>query len=624
MNPFVLKLTRTCFVGIWILIAFSPGLAASGSGAKPVPVQASRRDFADETALQGEWRGIQAEWNGEKLAPADVTQFELTIKGDAIALADARNEYSVLLHDFAGIPRARFRVDHKSSPLTIDVIVDNGIDKGSSSAEISRWKNQHFIYWSRPGLGKPAAIYSVRDGKLTVCWPGQGATASPKAFKTLPGDQQLLVVFERIKANTQGQTFRQQFVTILRAWRTAAAQFDTNYKNAKMLGEKRGLATEHAATANTLAWQCVPLVRANPTAPEAVTALCWCVGHAARHDAGKAAIAMLQNGVIAQAEPDQLAEALDLCGGHEGKELAPAVLDMAKRHLEHPRAARLLTWVCVASHGDASAQVPPTFAEATTLIVGRFADNPDITNFCWCLGSDDFASPPWATKYEHDLRTILVRNRSRHVRGTASFALASIAEAGGRARRDEAIRLYEAFLKDFDGSDPSTNEENMRVIAQFRLDQIRLRALGMVAPELRGHDLDGKALKLSDYRGKVVLLSFWSTGCVPCLEFASAESVLAQRLRDKPFAILGVTSDPDSAPIKEIATMHQMTWRILRPNSGEAWSLEGVPTLYLIDDSGTIRRYWCGAPKSEELDKAADELVQAAIGKRSAPSSPAK
>jgi uncharacterized protein (TIGR03067 family) len=610
MKPFTSWLARSA--GICLLLAFGTRLAASDSSGKSMPPQAPRHGATDETALQGEWRGIQAEWNGEKLPPTDVSQFELIIKGSAINLADAREEYKVLLHDYTILPRAEFHVDRKSAPPAIAITLDRPSGKDSCLPEFTQWKGQHLIHWSGPGRGKAAGIYELRNGTLTICWPGPGAKASPKAFGTLPGDHQLLIVFRRVEPSAHGQTFREQFIAILREWRSALGHFEADYYSARTVGDKQGLLIERAAKASTLGWQCVHLVRANSGAPEALTALCWTVGHAPRSEAGKTAIDILQQGIVARADPGELGDALDLCRGHDGRELAPPVLDVAKRHLDHPQAARLLTWVCATSMGDQSAQEPATFKEAAALIVNRFSESPDIVNFCECLGTEVASLPPWAPKYEPQLRTILAKNRSRYVRGAASWALATIVEAGGRARRDEAIRLYETILKDFD----SSQEETIRTMAQFRLDQMRLRGVGMTAPELRGHDLDGKPLKLSDYRGKVVLLSFWSTGCIPCLKFVPVESALAGRLRDKPFALLGVTFDPDDAPVKEVATKHQMTWRVLRPGAGEHWSLEGVPTFYLIDEAGIIHRYWCGCPKAEELNQAADEVVKSALTKQ--------
>ena len=65
-------------------------------------------------------------------------------------------------------------------------------------------------------------------------------------------------------------------------------------------------------------------------------------------------------------------------------------------------------------------------------------------------------------------------------------------------------------------------------------------AVGKPAPEIDGPGLDGHPLKLSDYRGKVVVLVFWGSWCGPCMLQVPHERELAERHKDEPFALLGV------------------------------------------------------------------------------------
>ena len=74
---------------------------------------------------------------------------------------------------------------------------------------------------------------------------------------------------------------------------------------------------------------------------------------------------------------------------------------------------------------------------------------------------------------------------------------------------------------------------------------------GKPAPEIDGVGFDGKPLKLSDYRGKVVVLVFWGTWCGPCMREVPHERELAERLKDKPFAVLGVNCDDDEQAAAE-------------------------------------------------------------------------
>ena len=69
--------------------------------------------------------------------------------------------------------------------------------------------------------------------------------------------------------------------------------------------------------------------------------------------------------------------------------------------------------------------------------------------------------------------------------------------------------------------------------------------VGAPAPEIDGEDLDGKPMKLSDYRGKVVVLGFWESAAPPCMAMVRRERTLADRLKDRPFVLLGVNADED-------------------------------------------------------------------------------
>ena len=116
--------------------------------------------------------------------------------------------------------------------------------------------------------------------------------------------------------------------------------------------------------------------------------------------------------------------------------------------------------------------------------------------------------------------------------------------------------------------------------------------VGAEAPDAMGRDLDGNPLRLSDYRGKVVLLSFWFTGCGPCLASIPEEQELVERFRDEPFALLGVCRDRDVAKSKQTAEEHGITWPCwFDGNPGaitDAYNVTGFPTFYLLDAEGRI------------------------------------
>jgi hypothetical protein len=94
------------------------------------------------------------------------------------------------------------------------------------------------------------------------------------------------------------------------------------------------------------------------------------------------------------------------------------------------------------------------------------------------------------------------------------------------------------------------------------------------------------------------------------------ERSLVEKLKDEPFAIIGVNSDEDLGKLAEAVKAENITWRSFwngpLGTSGPIstrWNIRGWPTLYLIDAKGVIRHHWLGSPSTEELDKAIDALV---------------
>ena len=142
-----------------------------------------------------------------------------------------------------------------------------------------------------------------------------------------------------------------------------------------------------------------------------------------------------------------------------------------------------------------------------------------------------------------------------------------------------------------------------------------MRSLGKPAPDIDGLGTDGRRMKLSDYRGKVVLLNFWATWCGPCMKLVPHERELVKRLQGKPFVLVGVNGDDDLQAATAAAAERGMTWPSFRDGNGSHrisldWHVWGWPTFYLIDQQGTIRKRWVD-PSLEELNHAIDRLLDA-------------
>jgi peroxiredoxin len=142
------------------------------------------------------------------------------------------------------------------------------------------------------------------------------------------------------------------------------------------------------------------------------------------------------------------------------------------------------------------------------------------------------------------------------------------------------------------------------------------------APEIKGADQDGVEFALSDYRGKAVMLDFWAQWCGYCVAMYPHERELVTKMKDRPFALLGVNVDASRKKFREVMQENDLTWRAWwdDPSQGlivEQYRVEAYPTILLIDHTGRIRKRWDGAPQDvADLDKAIEALVKEAEKER--------
>jgi thiol-disulfide isomerase/thioredoxin len=137
---------------------------------------------------------------------------------------------------------------------------------------------------------------------------------------------------------------------------------------------------------------------------------------------------------------------------------------------------------------------------------------------------------------------------------------------------------------------------SLREAAVPMLRELEHLRVGSLAPTIQGVDLEGRPFKLTDARGKVVLLVFWASWCGPCMAAVPHERELSEKFAGRPFALVGVNGDEDRehglAVQKEKRVAGRSFWN--GPDGAEgpiskAWNVKGWPTVYVIDASGRIR-----------------------------------
>lgn len=143
--------------------------------------------------------------------------------------------------------------------------------------------------------------------------------------------------------------------------------------------------------------------------------------------------------------------------------------------------------------------------------------------------------------------------------------------------------------------------------------------VGKTAPDIAGSDLEGRSLKLSDFRGKVVALVFSAEWCAICKSQAPYERFLLDRYARWPFALLGVQTGSSRDAARRQQTVdpvaHRAWWDDPRDGSpggaiADAWNVLGFPATYIIDGDGVIRFVDL---RDEDLLKGVRQLVEAQV-----------
>jgi thiol-disulfide isomerase/thioredoxin len=327
------------------------------------------------------------------------------------------------------------------------------------------------------------------------------------------------------------------------------------------------------------------------------------------------------------------------------KPVVGRMLELARRHRDDPTSFDALAWVAILGHNTAGSD------EAAEELARRYGADRRLWLVCQEMRRG-VISPARGTL----LRAVLEHNPDRVTRGRACLDLAANdaelanftqilktpgmmpwqAQAYTEGRLDrfraldpaqlerDAARSFQRVLDEFadvvpikwwttprmvdsdsrtvyaSNMDPEPDTGTLAERARPGLDELRNLGVGRVAPEIEGRDVDGRPFKLSDYRGRVVVLTFSGTWCGPCKAMYPHQREIVARLKARPFALLSVMTDEDAGPIRKEIESGEITWRCWWERGGtkgaipNAWNVRGYPTVYILDQKGVIRLKFTG------------------------------
>lgn len=117
------------------------------------------------------------------------------------------------------------------------------------------------------------------------------------------------------------------------------------------------------------------------------------------------------------------------------------------------------------------------------------------------------------------------------------------------------------------------------------------------APDFTVETLDGRRVRLSDFRGRVVLISFWSSSCGACLLQLEGLERLASQMSGKPFELMAVTTDSrrTAQSVLEMTSLNIPVYLDPTRKAHGSYGIFGLPATYIVAPDGTIANHVVGA-----------------------------
>jgi peroxiredoxin len=153
----------------------------------------------------------------------------------------------------------------------------------------------------------------------------------------------------------------------------------------------------------------------------------------------------------------------------------------------------------------------------------------------------------------------------------------------------------------------ASNESLSKVETKDKADRM------IAAPEFALKDLSGKQVRLSDYKGKVVVVNFWATWCGPCRLEIPDFVRLREQYHDRGLEIIGISMDEDgSEDVAKSAAAFKINYPVVMGTmeTVEAFGpMNAIPTTFIIDRQGRIESRHLGMLLFDEVESAIKPLL---------------
>lgn len=161
----------------------------------------------------------------------------------------------------------------------------------------------------------------------------------------------------------------------------------------------------------------------------------------------------------------------------------------------------------------------------------------------------------------------------------------------------------------------SESEQQNSIVKEFTqaVKKQNSTKIGGKAPDFTGNTPDGRKVSLKDFKGKVVLLDFWASWCIPCRRANPEVVKLYESLKGKNFEIIGISLDTQADKWKAAIVDDKLTWQHVSDLGGwdsefaTLYNVEEIPQTFLLNTEGVIV---AKNLRGEALKTKIDELLQ--------------
>ena len=137
-------------------------------------------------------------------------------------------------------------------------------------------------------------------------------------------------------------------------------------------------------------------------------------------------------------------------------------------------------------------------------------------------------------------------------------------------------------------------------------------AAGQEAPDFGLPGLQGNTVRLSDFRGQVVLLNFWATWCSPCRTEVPILVAAYERYRGRGFTVLGVDLGEPRERVQSFVNQYRITFPVVLDEDGRVgrvYPVRAIPVSLILDREGAVRKVWVGAMSEEAIEQVVEPLL---------------